>query len=137
MIPSLEEYEIFIYTLQQDYQNIKASTLVFKRTSSHSAQVIGWIYFRNNIKLRVVETIDFIDRLIIDYSYEVWIGDEKQYWYDCWPHPDIPELAKTHPHHKHIHPDIKHHRIPAKGLSFKRPNLQYLIQEIVDNFFKK
>ena len=79
MIPSLEEYEIFIYTLQHDYQNIKASTLLFKRTSSHSAQVIGWIYFRNNIKLRVVETIDFIDRLIIDYSYEVWIGDEKQY----------------------------------------------------------
>jgi len=43
MIPSLEEYEILDYTLQQDFQYIKASTLVFKRTSSHSAQVTGWI----------------------------------------------------------------------------------------------
>lgn len=44
MIPSLEEYEIFIYTIQQNYQDIKASTLVFKRTSSHSAQVMdGYI----------------------------------------------------------------------------------------------
>lgn len=91
---------------------------------------------RNNIKLRVVETLDFIDQIILDYSYEVWIGDEKQYWYDFWPHPDIPELAETHPHHKHVHPDIKHNRIPAKQLSFNRPNLPYLIQEIIDNFLK-
>ena len=61
MIPSLEEYEILVYTLQQDFQHIEASTLLFKRTSSNSAQVTGWIYFENNIKLRVVETLDFID----------------------------------------------------------------------------
>ncbi len=36
----------------------------------------------------------------------------------------------THPHHKHILPDIKHHRIPAPDLSFTRPNLPFLIQEI-------
>jgi len=39
-------------------------------------------------------------------------------------------LAATHPHHKHIPPDIKHHRIPAPGLSFTRPNLPVLIAEI-------
>jgi len=41
-----------------------------------------------------------------------------------------PVLAATHPHHKHIHPDIKHHRIPASELTFTHPNLPFLIQEI-------
>lgn len=35
-----------------------------------------------------------------------------------------------HPHHKHVPPDIKHHRIPAPGLSFDRPNIPRLIEEI-------
>ncbi len=36
----------------------------------------------------------------------------------------------THPHHKHIPPDIKHNRIPAPNLSFDAPNLPFLIQEV-------
>lgn len=40
------------------------------------------------------------------------------------------KLASTHPHHKHIPPNIKHHRIPAPKLSFTRPNIPFLIQEI-------
>jgi hypothetical protein len=36
----------------------------------------------------------------------------------------------THPHHKHIPPNIKHNRIPAPGLSFDQPNLPLLIAEI-------
>lgn len=39
-------------------------------------------------------------------------------------------LAGTHPHHKHVAPDIKHHRVPASGLSFTQPNLPFLIREI-------
>jgi hypothetical protein len=39
-------------------------------------------------------------------------------------------LVLTNPHHKHVHPDIKHHRIPAPELSFTRPNLPFLIEEI-------
>ncbi len=38
------------------------------------------------------------------------------------------------PHHKHIPPDIKHHRIPAPGLSFQQPNLPFLIEEIERDF---
>jgi len=41
-------------------------------------------------------------------------------------------LASTHPHHKHIPPDIKHNRIPAPELSFTQPNLPFLMQEIID-----
>jgi hypothetical protein len=36
----------------------------------------------------------------------------------------------TDPHHKHVPPDIKHHRIPAPGLSFAAANLPLLIHEI-------
>jgi hypothetical protein len=36
----------------------------------------------------------------------------------------------THPHHKHIPPNVRHHRIPAPELSFTEPNLPFLIQEI-------
>ncbi len=64
------------------------------------------------------------------YSYEVWSGNQKLYWYDSQPHPNDPSLAGTHPHHKHIPPDIKHHRIPAPGLSLTQPNLPFLIQEV-------
>ena len=64
------------------------------------------------------------------YGYEVWHGGEKIFWYDSQPHPDDSTLAATHPHHKHIPPDIKHHRIPAPELSFTRPNLPFLIREV-------
>jgi len=52
------------------------------------------------------------------------------YWYDDFPHPNDPALASTHPHHKHIPPDIKHHRVPAPGLSFSAPNLPLLLREV-------
>jgi len=80
--------------------------------------------------LSIFETVDFLKRRIEDYGYEVYHGREKLYWYDRWPHPDDPFLASTFPHHKHIPPDIKHHRIPAENLSFVQPNLPALIQEI-------
>lgn len=41
-------------------------------------------------------------------------------------------LASTHPHHKHIPPDTKHHRVLAPGLRFDQPNLPILIEEIGD-----
>lgn len=39
-------------------------------------------------------------------------------------------FASTYPHHKHIHPDVRHHRIPAPNMSFTQPNLPTLIREI-------
>jgi len=130
MMPSLPEYEEFIYSLQEHFQSIITSTLVVKRRSINSAQIKGTLFFENDIILRILETIDFITQEIVDYSYEVHQGSEKLYWYDCWPHPDDPTLASTHPHHKHIPPDIKHNRIPTEIISFDRPNLPALITEI-------
>jgi hypothetical protein len=70
--------------------------------------------------------------MIEDYGYELWYGSEKIAWYDSQPHPDDPTLASTHPHHKHIPPDIKHNRIPAPNISFTHPNLPVLIREVED-----
>lgn len=67
---------------------------------------------------------------ITSYGYEVWRGDEKLSWYDSQPHPHDLVLASTHPHHQHIPPGIKHHRIPSPELSFTRPNLPFLIREV-------
>ena len=64
------------------------------------------------------------------YGYEVWQGAEKLFWYDSQPHPDDLTLNSTEPHHKHVPPNIKHNRIPAPQMSFTRPNLAGLIQEI-------
>ena len=61
------------------------------------------------------------------YGYEVYRGLERLYWYDDFPHPNDPTLVSTYPHHKHIPPDIKHHRVPAPEMSFMRPNLPALI----------
>ncbi len=80
----------------------------------------------------VKERLTFDDGALLleNYGYEVWCNGEKLYWYNAQPHLDDATLAVTDPHHKHISPDIKHHRVPAPGLSFTRPNLPVLIQEV-------
>ncbi|MCZ7568706.1 MAG: DUF6516 family protein [Ardenticatenaceae bacterium] len=87
-------------------------------------------YFGEGFVLRVLEVINARRQQIERYGYELWKDGEELWWYDSWPHPDVHELASTHPQHKHIPPDIKHHRVPAPGLSFGSPNLPLLIQEI-------
>jgi hypothetical protein len=76
------------------------------------------------------EELDFDAGLITSYGYEVYRLTERLCWYDDFPHPQDPTLASTFPHHKHVPPDIKHHRIPAPDMNFNRPNLPMLVQEI-------
>jgi len=35
-----------------------------------------------------------------------------------------------YPHHKHKHPNIKSNRVPALGISFAKPNLPLIIEEV-------
>lgn len=127
-----EDYELFLYSLPERFPSIRRSTLTFVRRGHSLARVSGEIDFDSGIRLVVLERLVF-DRLpvmIESYGYEVWKGQEKLYWYDPQPHPNNPELQSTHPHHKHVPPDIKRNRIPAPGMSFHRPNLPGLILEI-------
>ncbi len=131
MFFSLATYEAFIYELPTRYLAIKFSSLTVIRRGRHIAVVRGNVHFHNDIQLQVYEELIALPTVeITGYGYEVWRGDEKLYWYDSQPHPNDPNLADTHPHHKHIPPDIKHNRIPAPGLSFSQPNLPFLIEEI-------
>jgi hypothetical protein len=127
-----EDYELFLYTLTEQFPAVRRSTVALIRRGATLARVAGELYFDHNVRLVVRERLVY-HRLpvVIDwYGYEVWRGNEKLYWYDSQPHPNDPTLQSTHPHHKHIPPDIKHHRIPAPEMSFTQPNLPALIQEI-------
>ena len=127
-----EDYELFLYTVIEKFPSIRYSTLIFIRKASSLARVTGELFFDQEIRLVVRERVLY-NRLpvVIDwYGYEVWQGNKKLYWYDSQPHPNDLKLQSTHPHHKHIPPNIKNNRIPAPEMSFIQPNLTKLIQEI-------
>jgi len=127
-----EDYELFLYTLMEQFPLICRSTVTFIRRGSSLARVAGELYFDHDIRLIVRERVLY-HRLpvVIDwYGYEAWRGEEKLYWYDSQPHPGDTLLQSTCPHHKHIPPDIKHNRVPASEMSFVQPNLPMLIREI-------
>jgi len=132
MLHNIEAYEHFIYSLSENYPEIAFSKLIVKRMGPHFAFVEGEIYFKKGFRLKVLEALDFDLERIESYGYEVYRDDEKLYYYDSHPHPNDPLLAKTHPHHKHIPPDMKHHRIPTEDIRFDRPNLPFLIAEIIE-----
>ena len=133
-----EDYELFLYTLAEQFPAVRRCTLTLVRRGASLARVAGELTFDHGVRLVVRQRIiyDRLPAVIDSYGYEVWQGEEKQYWYDSQPHPGDLALQSTHPHHKHMPPDIKHHRIPAPGLSFNQPNLPILIQEIEALFLK-
>lgn len=150
-LESPNAYSFFIHQLPQRYPVIRHSTLIYIPLGIKAGKAVGMILFPNGIVLCVQEFLNFELQVIEGYGYEVscsHISDEelpsaeeycrasypdkeKLWWYDSFPHPNDPLLASTHPHHKHIHPDIKHHRIPAPNLTFTAPNLPFLIQEVI------
>jgi len=127
-----EDYELFLYTLTEQFPAVRRSTITFVRRGASLARVAGELYFNNGIRLVVRERLVYnrLPVIIDSYGYEVWQGEENLYWYDSQPHPGESSLQSTHPHHKHLPPDIKHNRIPAPEMSFTQPNLPALIQEI-------
>ena len=147
-----EQYEQLVYTLPDRYPSVRLSTLVLVPPGLDTARLTGLITFDSDIVLCVYELLNFQQGVIEAYRYEVsrcqssftesplpqadeycqasYSGKDKLCWYDSWPHPNDPALATTFPHHKHIPPDIKHHRVPAPELSFTNPNLPALIAEI-------
>jgi len=138
-LASLPEYEIFIYGLQQQFPIIQRTTLVVVRRGETIVVVNGIIELPHGFRLIVREQLNFAQSpgFIKGYGYEVWQNERQLYWYDSQPHPNNPTLASTHPHHKHIPPNIKHNRIPAPNMSFTQPNLPALIAEITQRLPQK
>lgn len=129
---TVEDYELFLYSLSERFPAIRRSSLVLARRGASLARVAGELSFDLDFRLVVRERLVF-DRLpvVIDsYGYEIWRADEKLCWYDSQPHPNEPALQATHPHHKHVPPEMKHNRVPAPNMSFERPNLPVLVEEV-------
>jgi hypothetical protein len=127
-----DDYELFLYSIPELFPIVRRSTLRFVRRGATLARVTGEIEFGHQIRISVRERIVF-DRLpatLDGYSYEIWRGDDQLYWYDAQPHPADAALQATHPHHKHLPPDLRNNRVIAPNLSFHRPNIPWLIQEI-------
>jgi len=136
MSQTRESYEHFIYGITEHSEHIRYSDLIVVPAGKNLCVIKGNVHFDKSIRLEVREALDYtLDEWITGYRYAVYQNDEKLYWYDSQGHPNEPGLQSTHPHHKHIPPDIKHHRIPAPDLSFKEPNLNFLIHEIEEKFF--
>jgi hypothetical protein len=147
-----QAYETFVYTLPDRHPEINRSMLAYIPSGAFYGRVEGMLFFDQGVVLCVQEYLNFELGVIEGYGYEVsrpnpslfdatfpstdeycrpgFPHKDKLFWYDSFPHPNDPELASTDPHHKHVPPDIKRHRVPAPELSFTRPNLPFLIQEI-------
>lgn len=134
MIPfqSLRDYEEYVYTLRLRFPSILQSTLVLIPRGRRIAILQGDLFFEHGFRVSIKERLsDEVGHVTIEaYGYEMWRNSEKISWYDAQPHPDVPDLQSTFPHHKHVPPDIKHHRVPAPGMRFDEPNLPQLIAEI-------
>jgi len=136
-LAAAEAYETLIYSLPDVFPCIEMSTLVVAGIGPMTAVVRWEVYFGQGLYLRVMEVVNFRQRRIERYGYELWRGNEELWWYDSWPHPDLPDLRSTDPHHKHIPPDIKHNRVPAPGMSFIAPNLPSLLREVEEGWVRK
>ncbi len=128
-LSSLDEYSHYVATVL-DRPTVLRSTVTVWSDSPHTGIAEGEVHLVEGFRLRIREEIDFAVSLIASYGYEVYQGEQRLYWYDDFPHPNDPTLAVTFPHHKHVPPDIKRHRIPAPDIRFTRPNLSTLMQEI-------
>ena len=151
-LSSPEVYQAFIYGLTERFYGIRRSTLDYIPSGELFGRAEGMLFFDQDVVLCVQEYLNFELGVIEGYGYEVsrahavldiadyvpaaeycqasYPGKDKLYWYDSFPHPNDSSLAVTDPHHKHVPPDIKRHRVPAPELSFTRPNLPFLIHEV-------
>ena len=109
---------------------VQHSTVSVWSNSPYTGVTEGDVVFQSGFRLRMREELDFADEMITSYGYEVYQGEERLYWYDDFPHPHDPTLASSFPHHKHVPPDIKRHRLPAPEISYNSCNLPRLIQDI-------
>jgi hypothetical protein len=129
---SRADYESLLYSLADRYPVVVSSTLRLYTNSATTALVRGSIRFASQLELRVFEYPDLTNGQLLAYSYTVLRGDERIRWYDPQPHPEVPELASTFPHHRQEPPDIKHNRRPAPSISFEAPNLPVLIADCIE-----
>ena len=135
MLTSIQAYSQVIYEFLDSHPHIQHHTVRIYLQGATVGILEGEVEFEQGFTLYLYERLDFLRQQIMLYSYEVRQRGVKLYWYDPQPHPENPNLAQNFPHHIHTPPDIKHHRIPAPGISFKQANLPFLVTEIEQMIF--
>ena len=129
-LDGIESYSTFVYALSERHLFVTHSTLTLAPIGATLAKLEGRIECQGGIHLEVWELVDFATHRIRTYSYEVYRAGEKVCWYDSWEHPEIPALAATFPHHKHIPPNLRDNRVSAPGISFESPNLDVVLADV-------
>ena len=109
---------------------VTGSTLTLAPIGATLTKLEGRIECQGGVHLEVWELVDFAERRIRTYSYEVYRAGEKVCWYDAWEHPEIPALAATFPHHNHVPPDLRNNCLPAPGIRFDAPNLDVVLEDV-------
>ena len=133
-LDDIASYSAWVYALAERHPKLTGSTLALAPIGATLAKLEGRIECEGGFPVAVWELVDFAARRIRTYSYEVHRHGEKIGWYDPWPHPEIAELAAAFPHHKHLPPDLRHHRVPAPGISFEMPNLDVVIEDVLRDY---
>jgi hypothetical protein len=129
-LDDIASYSGFVYALRERHPFITGSTLTLAPIGATLAKLEGRIECQNGIHFEVWELVDFAAHSIRTYSYEIYREEEKLCWYDPWEHPEIPALAATFPHHKHVPPNLREHRVPAPGIGFVSPNLDVVLEDV-------
>jgi|ERR1051325_3583101 hypothetical protein len=129
-LDDIANYSLFVYALRERHPFVINSSLALAPIGATLAKLEGRIECESGIHLEVWELVDFATHRIRTYSYEIYRAGEKICWYDAWEHPEIPALATTFPHHKHVPPNLRDHRVPALGIGFDSPNLDVVLGDI-------
>jgi hypothetical protein len=129
-LDGIASYSTFVYALAERHPFVTHSTLILAPIGATLAKLEGRIECKGGTHLEVWELIDFAAHRIRTYSYEVYRAGEKVCWYDSWEHPEIPALAVTFPHHKHLLPNLRDNRVPAPGITFESPNLDVVLADV-------
>jgi hypothetical protein len=135
-LDDIANYSTYVYSLRERHPFISGSTLALASIGATLAKLEGRIDCNSGVHLLVWELIDFAEHRIRTYSYEVYQNDVKVCWYDAWEHPEIPALASTFPHHKHLPPNLRENRVPAPGMRFNGPNLDVVMEDVRRNWIR-
>ena len=76
-LASVDAYETFVYGLPDAFPCIQMSTLVVASIGPATAVVSGEVHFGQGLFLRVLEVVDFRQRRLNRYGYELWKGNEE------------------------------------------------------------
>ena len=69
-----QDYELFLYTLTEQFPSVRQSTVVFVRRGASLARVTGELYFDYNIRLVVRERVLYhrLPLVVDEYGSVVW-----------------------------------------------------------------